>query len=155
MLDGAGECDGGVVAVELCRRSNHAILSAPVDALDVIHLMSLGIVDTVSMETTMQNYNNDANQPVEVVVGSDRGKESKTRDQETDLILACLTSNGHVHFYKALELLQDSHGENHSDDDMGVGLANLLFGKLISFTKFVTLSIHLANHVVQFNFLYH
>lgn len=113
---------GGVVAIELCRKSSHSKSLTSADALDVIQLMSLGLTDAVSIQ-----LGDKSKEEVEAVIHSQRPKDAEVPEL-TELILACLTSDGHVHLYKALDLLKAVHVGVDAEKGFGYGMANLLLG---------------------------
>lgn len=113
---------GGVVSIELCRKSRQSKSLTSADARDVIQLMALGIVNNVSIQMGDQ-----PEQEVEAVVHSHGSQDGDASDL-TELMLACLTSNGHVHLYKALDLLKPVSEDVDAKHEFGFGMASLLLG---------------------------
>ena len=113
---------GGVVSIELCRKSRKSKSLTTADALDVIQLMSLGIGNAISIQ-----MGDESTEEVEAVVHSS-GSQDADAPEPTELILACLTSNGHVHLYAALDLLKPILVDVDAEHEFGFGMARLLLG---------------------------
>ena len=122
----------GIVSVELCRKSSLITSVASVDALDVINLMSLGIVDTSSRDASSRDISSNGDAVEDEAVRKSLHIQEVEPSERSDLVLACLTLDGRVHLYKALDLLNQSidDDDDSDEDEIEVGLANLLLGSV-------------------------
>jgi hypothetical protein len=88
------------------------------DALDVVHLLSLGMTSGLTVSQTewlrylqTQSQSQSKSQPpssrsTDDLDDTDTDTDTATTNSPlTDLVLACLTSDGHVHLYSPWDLL--------------------------------------------------
>ncbi len=110
----------GLVSVTLCRRPVGEDLSAfsAADAMDVVALLSLGLETTESSAVHQK-----AVEPEENEQESD---PMPRPDKPSELILACLTSDGRVLFYSIQTIFQPN--KENEGESLENGLASLLLG---------------------------
>jgi hypothetical protein len=91
------------------RDLQQVVSSTAADALEVVNLMSLGIMDvSESMDVSTSSKERLSSESPAAVPDNEKSMHLgtiKSAPKRSDLILVCLTSNGGVHLYKALNLL--------------------------------------------------
>jgi hypothetical protein len=109
----------GLVSVSLCRLPpGEDLTSASVDAMDVIALLSLGL-DL-----------NESSAPPSAPIALTNVVEHKNADNPTDLILACLTTDGRVLLYSPQKIFQPNVVD-YQGGELSDGLASLMLGSTI------------------------
>ena len=117
---GRKEAVVGLVSVTLCRRPVGEDVSAAsaADAMDVVALLSLGLETSESSAVSQKDVEPQENQ-------EERDSMSHP-EKPTDLILACLTSDGRVFFYSLQAIFQPN--KEKEDEKLENGLTSLLLG---------------------------
>lgn len=104
----SSSCVVGLVSVSLCRLPPATpTITVMQDALDVVHLLSLGMTTGLSVsQTEWLHYLQQQQQPNSSSNSVDDADDATgSGSRSTDLVLACLTSDGHVHLYSPWDLL--------------------------------------------------
>lgn len=108
----------GLVAVTFVRLPTDEVPTTA-DAMDVLKFLSLG--------QEKEEPRSDLDTKVEDAIVKE--PQRKTTIKTTDLLLACLTNDGKVHFYSPRSLLKNV--DRSSENDMEEGMASFLFGSTL------------------------
>lgn len=112
----------GLLALTLCRKPSKPAAEDSLDAAEVLAKMSLGLADE---ELTHSNVENDNPGP------ADSCSDLSVVDPPSQLVLVCVATDGKVHFYTPLDLLNEQMQRQDSlEDVISVSLTTLMLGDL-------------------------